>query len=145
MFAPTSSFWGLEVECNCQEGHKSILIRRLFQKQSVIWHDSWCWERRVSVNFSLLGIPRPHIQQDESSWRVIQFPSLPAFGLHAFFPSLSVEPFYGSPEKCRHQRTTLLGYYELMWSKTGKDGGRETLVMDRKLHFLWNDGIRSGC
>lgn len=100
----------------------------------------------MSVNFSLLGIPRPHIQQDESSWRVIQFPSLPAFGLHGFFPSLSAEPFYGSLEKCQHQRTTLLGYYELMWSKTGKDGGRKkTLVMDHKLHFLWNGGIRSGC
>lgn len=46
--------------------------------------------------------------------------SLLAFGLHGFFPSLAVEPLYGSHEKWRHQRMTLLGYYEPVRRQRGE-------------------------
>lgn len=120
---------------------------------------SVCWERWVGVKFSFFSL---------LAWR---FPDLTSnkmneldefFSFHlsplTFWPSrsfLSLQPsrrshFYGSHEKRRHQRMTLLGYYELMWSKRGKrrrrkEGRDKTLVMDHKLHFLWNDAIWSGC
>lgn len=107
-------------------------------QQPVIWYDSWttlgkmseceipcAWRSRPSHPTRWMSLMSSSVSISASS------SSSSHLAFTVSFSSLAAEPLYGSHEKCRHQRMTLLGYYELMWSK--REERKKTLVMDHKL------------